>query len=240
MSGARAAPPATDLGWMALQARALFVHDARGRLTARNEPGAGLPPRLFLGRTRCGAIWRVAAGLPEPLVRELARLAAAEWRVEDPARPPERLEVMRARLEDHAPVEEVWSGPAFRFPERLPEAPETALLEDPALLARAAERFAGLRALARRRPVTGAFVRGELASVCFAATGPGPAVEAGVETLPPFRGRGLAARAVAAWAQAVRVEGRLPLYSTHARNRSSQRVAERLGLVAYGWDLSLR
>lgn len=248
MSGGAPDAPRSPLGWMALQARALFVHDARGRLVARNEPGGGTPPRLFLGRTRVGALWRLAAGLPPPLARELARLAAAERRVEDPARDPERLAAIRARLESHAPVEVVWRGPAFRFPGRLPDVPEARVL-GPDARAEAARRFswpevgsrsAQVRTLAGRTPVVGAFAEGELASVCFAATGPGPAVEAGLATLPGFRGRGLGTRATAAWARAVREEGRIPLYSTAADNRASRRVAGRLGLIAYGWDLHLR
>lgn len=238
--------PATALGWMALQTRALFVHDARGRLVARNEPGAPPPPRLFLGRTRCGALWRLGAQLPEALARELSRLAAAEWRVPDPARPPERLAVLRARLEAEAPVEEVWSGPAFCFPERLsrlaaplPEGAEAVVLGAEAR-ARAALRFAHVRDLEGRPPVVGVFAEGELASVCFAATGPGPAVEAGMETLAAQRGRGFARAAVAAWARAVRAEGREPLYSTSETNRASRALAERLGLIPYGWDLHLR
>ncbi|MDX1648678.1 MAG: GNAT family N-acetyltransferase [Myxococcota bacterium] len=248
MSAGGPSAPTTPLGWMELQTRALFVHDARGRLRARNEPGAAPPPRLFLGRTRVGALWRLAADLPPPLVRDLARLAAAERRVGDPSRDPERLAVMRERLETHAPVEAIWRGPAFRFPEALPDAPDTRVL-DPSERAHAARRFAWpeaasgsaeVRELAGRTPVVGAFAGGELASVCFAATGPAPAVEAGLATLPGFRGRGLGPRAVAAWASAVRREGRIPLYSTSADNRASRRVAGKLGLILYGWDLHLR
>lgn len=231
--------PATDLGWMALHAHALFAHDARGRLVAWNRPGAAPPPRLFLGRTRSGVLWRLAADLPGSLVRELARLAAAEHAAPDPARDPERWVVMRRRLEEHAPVEDVWRGPALRFPERLP-APDGARLLDAAERAAAAERFPEIPRLAERLPVAGAFHGGELTSVCHASTGPGRAVEAGLATLPEFRGRRLAERATAAWARAVRAEGRVPLYSTNASNRASLRVAERLGLIAYGWDLHLR
>jgi predicted GNAT family acetyltransferase len=65
-------------------------------------------------------------------------------------------------------------------------------------------------------------------------------VEGGVETLPSHRGRGLAAEVVAAWAAAVRADGRIPLYSTSFGNRASQAVARKPGLIRYGTDLHLR
>jgi hypothetical protein len=198
------------------------------------------PPRFFLGRSRHGHLWRFAAGLPETLVRELARLAAAEridWPLEQP---PERIETIRARLAEHAPLGPVHHGPAFRFPHDA--APAAA---DPALVALTPDRagwlgdeMAGLRAdLAESQPCIGVREDGELRSVCFAARRSARAVEAGVETSPGFRGRGLASRAVAAWARAVAALGLFPLYSTDWRNRASCGVAARLGLIRYGVDL---
>jgi RimJ/RimL family protein N-acetyltransferase len=77
---------------------------------------------------------------------------------------------------------------------------------------------------------------GRAVAVCFSSRVGGRACEAGVETLPAHRGRGLAGLAVAAWAEAVRRDGRVPLYSTAWENRSSRRVAEKLGLRLYGED----
>ncbi|MBM7785458.1 GNAT family N-acetyltransferase [Tenggerimyces flavus] len=59
------------------------------------------------------------------------------------------------------------------------------------------------------------------------------AAEIGIETHPDFRGRGLAAATTARWAEVAK--GRTLFYSTSADNRSSQRVAERLGLEQLGW-----
>lgn len=73
-------------------------------------------------------------------------------------------------------------------------------------------------------------------SICHT---PGPmrarAAECGVWTDAAFRGRGYAAAVTAAWAELVRPSGRWLFYSTDADNRSSQRVAERLGLRRIGW-----
>jgi RimJ/RimL family protein N-acetyltransferase len=80
---------------------------------------------------------------------------------------------------------------------------------------------------------------GRAVSVCFSSRLTPRAAEAGVETAEPFRGRGYATRAVAAWAHAVRETGRIPLYSTSWNNLASQGVARSLGLRIYGADLSL-
>jgi RimJ/RimL family protein N-acetyltransferase len=228
---------------MALQVEALFAHDARGRLLRAGGPDGGGPPRFFCGRTRHGSLWRFAADLPEALVAELARLLAAErsdWPLEAL---PERMQSLRERLEEAAPVELVHHGPAFRFPAES-AAPGTDGPVDAVTTERAAllgEELAPLRArLAARQPCVGVLEGGRVVSACYVAVRSERVAEAGVETLPGFRGRGLATRATAAWARAVRAAGLEPLYSTEWRNRASRGVAARLGLIPYGVDLHLR
>jgi len=63
--------------------------------------------------------------------------------------------------------------------------------------------------------------------------------EAGVETAPPYRGRGHAAQVVAAWARAVLELGRVPLYSTSWQNEASRAVARKLSLIRFGDDLHI-
>ena len=235
--------PASDLEWMLLQVDALFVADGRGRLLRRRGPGSEAPPRFFLGRTRHGNLWRFAAGLPERLVADLARLASGERLGRPLEAPPERFESFRARLEAEAPIERVYHGPAFRFPE-----PEATARPDPGIVPLTPERidllgeeFAALRpVVALRQPCFAALSEGRAVAACYVAARGQRAAEAGVETLPGFRGRGLASRATAAWARAVRAEGLLPLYSTEWGNRASRGVAARLGLILYGVDLHFR
>jgi RimJ/RimL family protein N-acetyltransferase len=233
----------SDLEWLALQVEALFAHDARGRLLRANGPEGGAPPRLFFGRTRDGSLWRFAADLPERLVAELARLLAAERSDWPLAALPERMQSLRERLEEAAPVERVHHGPAFRFPEecaaRGPDGPLEALTPERAALL--GDELAPLRThLALRQPCVGVLEGGRVVSACYVAVRSERVAEAGVETLPGFRGRGLATRATAAWARAVRAAGLEPLYSTGWRNRASRGVAARLGLIPYGVDLHLR
>jgi predicted GNAT family acetyltransferase len=71
-------------------------------------------------------------------------------------------------------------------------------------------------------------------SVCRSVRITAEAHEAGVETLPEFRGNGYAAEVVAGWARLVRKSGAIPLYSTSWENKASQAVARKLGLKCYG------
>jgi hypothetical protein len=239
--------PGSDLAWLELQVAVLFRSDARGRLLHPNGPGdeGEPPPRFFLGRTRHGSLWRFGAGVPGRLVAELARLASGErndWPLEQE---PERAAALRERLEREAPIARTWHGPAFRFP---PEVAEGAAAPDPGVVPLPPERavllgdeFPALRArLALRQPCVAALEGGRAVSVCYVAARSERAAEAGVETLPGFRGRGLASRAAGAWARAVAARGLLPLYSTEWSNRASRAVAARLGLILYGTDLHVR
>jgi len=89
------------------------------------------------------------------------------------------------------------------------------------------------------QPCVAIVADGRLASLCFSSRNTPIAAEAGVNTLEEFRGRGYAPAVVAAWGQAVRAEGRIPLYSTSWDNLASRSVARKLGLVLYGADFSI-
>jgi hypothetical protein len=234
--------PLTDLDWLAAHASALYVHDPNGRIEALNVPeGNSKPaPYFFFGRTRHGNLWRFRDTLPRDLVRELARLAGAEKTTEDLERDPERFAVMLERIRAQVPAEITWRGPGFRFPERLPRS-EGVVAVTSANAELIADSFPELhRTLSERLPCCAALAEGRAVSVCYCATRPGRAVEAGVDTLEGHRCRGLASRVTAAWACQVRRRNLLPLYSTSWENRASRGVARRLGLVLYGSDLHFR
>jgi hypothetical protein len=144
-------------------------------------------------------------------------------------------------LEALSPVEVEYRGPAYVLPDGLPHdhrAREVGV-EESALWGEAfpwlAEAF---RAVA---PVAIAFAGGQPAAICHAPRGcTESAAEAGVETLAPFRGRGLATAAGACWARAVQRAGRLALYSTSWENAASQAVARRLSarVHAENWHVT--
>jgi predicted GNAT family acetyltransferase len=79
-----------------------------------------------------------------------------------------------------------------------------------------------------------------IASMCYAARLGDKGAEAGVYTFPRYRSRGLAAAVTASWASMAALNNRELFYSTSAANRSSQRVAARLGLRLIGASFSIR
>lgn len=241
---------------MSLHIEALFRFDARGRLQGRRTlvaaPSAA--PRFYLGRSQHGNQWRMRADLPADSVRLLSRYAGKERPldvVDGAPAPPERIEAMRGALRRSLPVTREWRGPVYRFAERGGAGPERwAALSDGVRLLEPGDADARAlllggfpqlaSSLARRGPCFAVVEDREVRSVCYSACGqPGRAFEAGVETAQSHRGRGLAARCVAAWALAVMREGAAPLYSTEWDNRASRRVAEKLGLELYGEDLHM-
>jgi hypothetical protein len=87
-------------------------------------------------------------------------------------------------------------------------------------------------------PWCAALSGGTIVSVAFAARLSPLGAEVGVATAPEARGRGLAAAVTAAWT-AHPLAGRARFYTTDTENRSSRRVAERLGLRLLGPTISV-
>jgi hypothetical protein len=222
---------------MAMHVHTLFTHDAHSRLLCVNEPGGGAPaPRLFLGRTRAGNLWRFRADLPASLIEALDALCVDEpVGTEFHSNPRHGAAYVRL-LETHAPVHPLWMGPAYHIT-AYPE-PSRPLL---ALTATHAERLrGGFETLVAELPAWQPFLalveEGRVVSVCRSVRITPAAHEAGVETLPDFRGRGYAQDVVAGWARAVRSLGAIPFYSTSWENTASQAVTKKLQLVPYGAD----
>ncbi|HEY3111795.1 MAG TPA: GNAT family N-acetyltransferase [Chloroflexota bacterium] len=238
-----------DLDLMRLQAATLYLLDEQGRMVALNEAARPAAPRVFLGRTPEGNVWHVRRDLPPDLAGQLGDLLAAEPVADDllaagsAGRPaePRCLPALWAALAPAAPVEREWRGPAYLIPPGAAAPAALPLLElaegDRGLLAPPFEWLAA--ELAERAPCLAAVEGGRAVAVCFCSRRGDGAAEAGVETAPEQRGRGLASAAAAAWAAAVRGRGLLPLYSTGWDNLASRGVARRLGARLYGEDLSL-
>lgn len=227
-----------DRDLMRLHVAALFTHDAEGRLLHVNTPGGRPAARFFLGRTAQGAEWRFRRDLDADLVRALEAMARAEPAGDELPRPPYGA-AYRDLLARSAPIERLWAGPAYRFPEAW---------ATPSGTVRVTERDAHLLRphlaewaddVAECQPMLAALEGGCAVAVCASVRVTPAAHEAGVETAPGFRGRGHGARVVAAWADAVRGMGRIPLYSTSWENTASQALARALGLRRYGTDLHI-
>jgi RimJ/RimL family protein N-acetyltransferase len=228
-----------DLKLMSLHVRALFTHNAESRLLQINEPGNAVAPapRLFLGRTRAGNIWRFHADLPPELIQELDSLCGDEPPLNTELNvPPRHLERYVQLLE---PVENVSSGPAYYFPKNVVSSKRSLLItvDDAEMLKGGFEEF--VDELPAWQPFVAVVAGDRTVSVCRSARITPDAHEAGVETLPDFRGRGYAKDATAEWAQRVRAIGATPLYSTSWENKASQAVARKLSLECYGVDLEI-
>lgn len=250
---------------MELHLRCLYTHDATGRITTSREPEGHRAARFHLARTRLGNLWRLRDDLSAQDVRSLARLAGKEMPLDtadlaSPPTAPERLEPFRRVLRAQQPIGFEWAGPAYHFPETLYR-DESALHErtvatlrvssvEPGEESVLARHFAEeIPSLASRQPFFAALEEGCAVAICQSARPMGGAssglqpcvaTEAGVATVASHRGRGLAARVVAAWAAEVVRVGGCPLYSTSWENLASRAVARKLGLVCYGEDVHLR
>jgi RimJ/RimL family protein N-acetyltransferase len=225
-----------DLELMKLHIDALYTHDARGRLVSVNEPGDKPAPRVFLGRTSAGHLLRMRADVPDALVDELAALVEAEPHHAPLAQRPHCGDAIEALLSSRAPIERVWTGPAYCIDaDALPKPRNTVRVtaEDTQLL----RTFPDWRDEVRlREPFMVAVEAGRAVALCCSVRITAAAHAAGVETLPDARRRGYAAQVVTAWAKEVASLGALPLYSTSSDNVASQGVARRLGMHRIGLD----
>jgi RimJ/RimL family protein N-acetyltransferase len=229
----------TDLELIHMQATTLYVHDANNRLLRINEADSEVPaPRFFLARTLSGNIWRIRYDLPDDLAAELERLAAAEPVVHDLHRPPHHRAQYTQLLERHAPLTNVYEGPAYVLPELDPPTKTVTITPQNKTLLQANFPYT-MNNLENRAPVVVVVEDDVAVAACYSARLTTQVAEAGVHTLENYRGRGYGAETVRGWAQELRASGRTPLYSTSWDNLASQAVALKLGASQYGVEFSV-
>jgi hypothetical protein len=221
-----------------MQIETLFTLDEQGRPLAHNGPQGARAPRFFLSRTATEQICCFRADVPASTSARLRRLAA-----EAPgtaADPPDAawVRALRAALAADAPVQSWYAGPCYYASAPVADHGETVQVHaGNAALLRSFPDIA--RELQEQRPCFAVVEEGRAVAVCYSSRRGTRAAEAGVNTLPAFRRRGLAAAVTAAWARAIAAEGLLPLYSTSWENTASQGVARALGLRFYTAELHL-
>lgn len=231
--------PASDRTLMRLHIEALFTHDAAGNLDRVNEPNGPPAPRLFVGRTVEGVVRRFRHDIGPDVRRELDAALHddhLERHTLDTPMDSSRYQTILGRL---APVQRIWEGPAFVFPDDIPSSRDAVRVthENAQLLRPYLESW--LPDTAGNGPMYALVVDGHAVSVCASVRQTSVADEAGVDTVPAFRGRGFAGQVVGAWAAAVRAESRVPFYSTSWDNEASRAVARKLGLAQFGSDLHI-
>jgi hypothetical protein len=225
-----------DRDLMEIRADTLFRHDLRGRMVCVNDPEGRPAPRLFLGQTGGGSVVRFGPGVSDTLARALTEIIEHEPTTGDQGLEPTRLEAIRKLLVEDAPITVEGGGPAYRFSDSMtPHG--VAFRVTAANLDLVRDTYPWLlRRLADCEPCFALVRDGAAVSICHSSRNGTAAAEAGVNTLPAFRGRGYATVATLAWGTTIRSSGRMPLYSTAWDNVASQGVARRAGLVMFGAD----
>ena len=231
----------SNMALMKIQVEALFTQIDNGHLQCINEPidDRKPAPRFFFGYTNEGSICRFRHDLPDTVVAQLKEVAAAEPMLVPSEKIPKNHRQFEEILQRHAPIERVWVGPAYRFPEHITSPTNVVRLSDEnaGLLKKDfAEMVSELNSF---QPYLAVIEDSQAVSICRSVRLSSQAHEAGVDTLIDYRRRGYATSVVAAWALAVRALNRIPLYSTSWDNVASQGVARGLGLVQYGIDYHL-
>lgn len=220
---------------MSMRAPTLYCLDSDNHLLSVNEPGLPQAPRFFMGRTNQGNIWHFRHDLPMGLIQELEQHCANEPITSNFVALPEHYHEIEKLLTEHQPIQNVYRGPAYLFPEQLPHPDEIVQLSEELF-----QTYGGLEPVsASRFPCVGIIADQQIVSYCYCARLTDQAAEAGVETHVAFRGRGFAAKTVAHWAMLIRETGRIPFYSTWWDNQASQRVADKLRLILLGGDMSI-
>jgi GNAT superfamily N-acetyltransferase len=202
--------------------------DARDRLT-----GAG--PHLYVFRTTDSVLCRCHADLGIDVAESLERVALTErgrqrdW--------PRQYGEYLAILASVGPVKAVRAGLLYRVVDP-PEGVATRITRANAdLLRDGLDEW--LPDVDAGRLIYATVVDGRAVSICASVNTVEEAHAAGVETLPSYRLRGLAAQAVAAWAGAVLRMNATPFYGTTFDNLASQGVARRLAMQLVGAEFSV-
>ncbi len=228
----------TDIELMKIQVEVLFTQDENGCLQRINEPTGDVKPapRFFFGYTNEGSICKFRHDLPDTVVAQLKEVAAAEPLPVNSQKIPKNHRQFEDILQNHSPIERVWMGPAYRFPEHIiPPTNVIRLSHEEAGLLKGD--LADIRPeLNSPHPCLAIIENSQVVSICRSVRASARAHEAGVQTLTSYRRRGHATSVVIAWALAVRALNLIPLYSTSWDNVASQGVVRCLGLVQYGVD----
>ncbi len=212
-------------------------------MRAVNEPWDQTKPapRLYVGALLDGAVrWLFGRGIPPGALPALESILRA---LADDAPGPVGVSALRDALAGLLPVlggERRDTELCYRVPHLPTPAVDCALITEANIGQFALGPFGWLRdEITSAQPCAALVDKGRAVSICRSVRISPAAHEAGIETLPECRGQGLAGRALALWARAVRAVGAIPLYSTAWDNAASRRVAQKAGLALYASGFSI-
>lgn len=221
-----------------MHVEAEFVHDSNQRMLRVNVPQSGTAPRFFLGQTPSGVIRRYRYDVDD-VVRDQLEAASASARIgEFKLDAPLDLAPFVEILARSAPIEYASVGLAFSWPTAFEAGHDTRVLQT-ALDAEVLRPLLPdwIPDVRDSQPFVARLVGEAAVAACCSVRITREAHEAGVETVPEYRGQRHAAAVVATWASLVRERGLNPIYSTLWQNTASQAVARKLGLTLIGRDL---
>jgi hypothetical protein len=218
---------------MRIEVEVCWTRDATGRLVASRVPeGAWAAPALLVASSGDDYAAYLSADLP-------SEIAGAVGGVDARTGTPVNAIEMQSRVERIVGPCTVGGGPSYVVPNGTTFPADTAIETSHAADAEA------LRGRMPDEDVDGTYgpwaiavVDDEVAAMCCTVREHDGAVEAGLWTYAPFRGRGLAAAVTAAWAS-LHAPHVICFYSTAYTNASSQRVTQRLALPQIGWTWQL-
>lgn len=214
---------------MEIQVGVLFKNDRYGRITKINEPLGLDAPLFFLGRTKEGNVLRFNANFPDSFKELIVNLNQDQANID--------LAKLMMTLNKIKTINNIWIGPAYVFSEDFAMSSNAVKIskENIGILQKGFPNL--INELEWRQPIFAIIEHGIAVSVCCSARKNVNAVEASVETLEGYQGKGYGTESVIAWARESRNAGLIPLYSTSWDNFSSQTIAKKLNLYRYGIDL---
>jgi hypothetical protein len=223
-----------DRDLMRARTDALFIYNDAGRMVRVNSPDREQAPHVYLAYTSGAYVIRFGCNVSDLIAARLQELVDAQPHVETIRTAPPAVAAIGHLLGQQAADRE--GGPTYRFPDGLTLADTVVqITEETVDLARTTFPWL-LTELAGWAPCFAVVRDGAAVSLCFSSRIGAAVCEAGVITLPAFRGRGYATDTTAAWARAIQDAGRVPVYSTSWSNLASQGVARHLGLMLFGAD----
>lgn len=225
-----------------IHARVLFELDANGRIVRVNEiDPENEAPAVFFARGVKSNLVLFRQDVPDWLASEIATLAQRISLWDGVGQDSGVYEPIRSSFAHWQSEFDETHGPAFEFPDSFSTSENESTILDSSDVSVLAKNFPYTQSIFASRSPVAVVLRDEQAvACCFSARKSDVASEAGVATLEQFRGLGFAQATTAAWAEKVRSQALIPLYSTSWSNQGSLKVAKRLGLKAYAdtWSVS--
>lgn len=97
----------SSMEMLKIQVSTLYTINEQQHLLSINEPGGGQAPALFIGMTSAGSLIYYHEQLPPDLMNELGKDCEL----------PLDIQKLIRKVETFEPVNRVWMGPAYAFPE---------------------------------------------------------------------------------------------------------------------------